>query len=273
MNVSKSFQVIILISTLLCLPGMTQAQNPVPQDFITEALNIYNKAAEICKSTLDKPKDEGVETFKTQIIPMMQQAAEMGFPRAMIDLGTIYYDGYVGSPDQEQGVMWWRKGWENGFSDIYKRLSKAGCSDSDLMTWLIDSADKGNPEAQLTLGLIYGVGSAPANGKDKEKARKYYTLAAENEQPWVTKNGQAWAMRSLGFSYMYDNGTGIRDEKGKPWLEKAAAAGDADAMFYLGDWYLNEGNNYNKAVEWFQKAARNGNKEAKDMLDEKGYPY
>lgn len=274
MNVSKSFQVIILISTLLCLSSMVQAQNIVPQDYRAEAKNINDKATDIWNSTQGKPQNEVVETFKTQIIPMMQQSAEMGYPRAMVNLGTIYYEGYLGSPDQEQGVMWWRKGWENGFSDVYDRLSQAGCSDSDLMTWLIDSADKGNPDAQLSLGFIYDLGSAPCNRKDKEKAIKYCTLAAENEQTFALgNNNQAWAMSQLGYIYMFENETGGLDEKGKPWLEKAAAAGWDQAMVYLAAWYLDGDYNPQKAVELLQKAAKKGNTDAIEVLDNLCIPH
>ena len=58
--------------------------------------------------------------------------------------------------------------------------------------------------------------------------------------------------------------------KAREWYEKAAAKGDASAMFNLGSLYKNGhgvAQDYAKAREWYEKAAANGDKDAKAQLD------
>jgi TPR repeat protein len=77
--------------------------------------------------------------------------------------------------------------------------------------------------------------------------------------------GDTNAMNSLG--WLYANGKGVTQDYGKAreWYQKAAAAGNTNAMNESGWLYQNGygvAQDYGKAREWYQKAADAGNTEA-----------
>jgi TPR repeat protein len=66
---------------------------------------------------------------------------------------------------------------------------------------------------------------------------------------------------------MYEDGKGVAQDYGeaRDWYEKAADAGNLNAMFNLGQLYLKgQGvdQDYGKAREWFQKSADGGDPDA-----------
>ena len=66
---------------------------------------------------------------------------------------------------------------------------------------------------------------------------------------------------------VYENGWGVTHDysKAHQWFEKAADAGNTDAMIHLGRLYekgQGVAQDYGKALEWFQKAAEAGNTDA-----------
>jgi TPR repeat protein len=84
-------------------------------------------------------------------------------------------------------------------------------------------------------------------------------------------------MSSLG--WLYQNGQGVAQDyaKAREWYEKAAAKGDANAMFSLGGLYesgAGVAQDYAKARGWYEKGADEGGAEAMTnlgVLYEKGY--
>jgi uncharacterized protein len=72
---------------------------------------------------------------------------------------------------------------------------------------------------------------------------------------------------------LYANGRGVAQDYGqaRQWFEKAAAAGDAEAMNNLGVLYDNGqgvAQDYGQARQWFEKAAAAGDEFAKKRLQE-----
>ncbi len=96
---------------------------------------------------------------------------------------------------------------------------------------------------------------------------------------WYEKaaaKGQAGAMYSLGYCYQYERGVTKDYKKAVEWYEKAAAKGHASAMWSLGNcYYYGRGvdTDKKKAVEWFKKAAALGHSDAKSKLRELGITY
>ena len=112
-------------------------------------------------------------------------------------------------------------------------------------------ADKGDPEAQLSLAACYANGNGVA--RDPAKAVKWLRKAAEQ--------GSARAQCLLGLNYA--NGAGVKPDKVEAarWLRRAADQGLAEAQFDLGMCYANgEGvpRNAVEAVAWYRKAADQG---------------
>jgi TPR repeat protein len=85
--------------------------------------------------------------------------------------------------------------------------------------------------------------------------------------------GNSDAMNYVG--YLYDNGQGVKQdyEQAKEWYEKAEKAGNSEATNNLGYLY-GQGRgvkqDYQQAQEWYEKAASAGNASAMDNL---GYLY
>ena len=85
--------------------------------------------------------------------------------------------------------------------------------------------------------------------------------------------GNADAMASMG--WLYEKGYGVAQDYGKAreWFQKAADAGNTYAMANLGELYekgYGVAQDYGKAREWFQKTAHKGNKWA---MSELGWLY
>lgn len=97
------------------------------------------------------------------------------------------------------------------------------------------AAGKGNPVALYYLGNLYNDGLGVE--QDEERARLYYLRAAEKGHPD--------AQMITGVSHIMD-GITLRDEKEQnaeyviavDWLKKAAAQGQPEALFWLGDMTL-----------------------------------
>lgn len=109
-------------------------------------------------------------------------------------------------------------------------------------------AVQGNPEAQVTLGLMYEMG----HGVDKnlDTAIQWYQSAADQ--------GLSNVQHDLGVKYF--NGEGVSQDYSKAieWWEKAAASNYADSQFNLGLMYyrgIGVNKNYDKAQRLFEKAS------------------
>lgn len=85
-------------------------------------------------------------------------------------------------------------------------------------------AERGDVEAQFSLGLKYANAAGPA--LDYAQAVRWYLKAAEQ--------GHALAQFNLGV--MYAEGQGLHPNKGQSlfWFERAAHLGDAAAQYHLG---------------------------------------
>ena len=108
-------------------------------------------------------------------------------------------------------------------------------------------AEKGDPEAEFTLGQAYDTGKGVP--PEPKKALEYYRRAAEH--------GNAKAQNNL--ASFYATGTGgvhKNDVEARKWLRKAAEQGAALAQDNLGLMLAQE--NDPEALKWFQRAAEQG---------------
>ena len=112
-------------------------------------------------------------------------------------------------------------------------------------------ANKGNAEAQYSLGAMYDFGNGVE--EDDRTAAKWYTAAA--------LQGMHSAAFNLG--NLYREGKGIPQDyyQAVQWYTKAAEHGDANAQYNLGAMYENGygvASDFNTAVRWYNKAASHG---------------
>lgn len=163
---------------------------------------------------------------------------------------------------------------------------------------LRNAAEKGNADAQFTLGAIYGGVRYDAKepyfmdensessytmlgGKiDLKRAAYWYTLAANQ--------GHGSALNNLGNAYRKGAGVERNFVKATELIRKAAEQGDPSAQLNYGDMFrdgevcilvvtdsikgdafiINAKPNIRLAKEWWTKALKNGNEKARERLEQ-----
>lgn len=116
---------------------------------------------------------------------------------------------------------------------------------------VLETAQKGDPNAQVELGWMYYKGKDVT--QDYQKALEWFRKAAEH--------GDAKAQVALGG--MYEVGKGIPKNKRQAvmWYQKAAVQGYSEAQYICGLMYLNGvgvSKDYKQALQWFVKASEQG---------------
>ena len=110
--------------------------------------------------------------------------------------------------------------------------------------------------------------------EDDRQALEWYQRGADvaKEPPYADG---IYAEAALRVARMYNGGLGVRQDysEGMKWLLRAASAGDATAMFWVGLGYkqgLGVAQNSTTAVGWMTKAANAGNAAAQQWLKDHG---
>jgi TPR repeat protein len=124
------------------------------------------------------------------------QAANLGHPRAMAVLGTMYHDGEGVAKDLGQAVKWYT-----------------------------EAATRGNRGAQYSLGGMYEDGDGVP--KNVPKAAQLYEASA--------RQGMPEAQFALGLSYEFGEGVPRNRQTAIFWLDQVAKQGDGRAKWYA-DW-------------------------------------
>jgi uncharacterized protein len=113
------------------------------------------------------------------------------------------------------------------------------------------SADRGDPNAEFNLGLMYQLGRGVP--QDDKQAAEWYRKAA----------GQGVAAAQFNLGVLYANGQGVEanPQEAIQWFLQAAAQGIHAAEMNLGDLYSDSkspAKNYGEAATWYRKAAERG---------------
>lgn len=120
-------------------------------------------------------------------------------------------------------------------------------------------AERGIPEAQFKLGLLYDQGLGVAH--NVTDTLQWYRRAAEQ--------GYAAAQYNLGIHYLLGKGVAQDDAEAARWLSQAAEQGIPLAQFQLG-LLFSQGRgvprNQAIAVRWFREVAMRGDPEAQYQL-------
>jgi TPR repeat protein len=147
--------------------------------------------------------------------------------RAQIQLALYYFIGSA-QPDLSQAVYWFQR-----------------------------AADRGNPDAQVTLGWLYFAGEGVS--KNLEHAKYWLRKAAE----------QDYINADFLLGHFYETGLGTETDYAQAlyWYSQGARAGDANSQYHLSLLYRNGYKGVPKspgdALMWLRKAAVQGHSDAR----------
>lgn len=204
-------------------------------------------------------------------------------PRAQYILGLMYLDGQGVSKDNGSALSWLRKSSDQGYLLALHRLGKlyrdGKVTKADplmAVKHITLAAEKGYSPSQYLLGTIYQNGEKGV-AKDKEKAKKWLSLAAEQDHKRsiallakiLKENGfisDAQAAYEQGTRFLTGDGVDRDYKQAAGWFSKAAEQGHADAQYHLGELY-NKGRGVKKnkktAQQWYEAASAQGHVKAK----------
>jgi TPR repeat protein len=159
-------------------------------------------------------------------------------------------------------VKWLVIGFVLGWLGLGMPLAgSAADADRDLFAQVKAKADKGDAEAQLSLGDLYAAGTGVA--RDPIKAAKWHRKAAEQ--------GLSAAQYRLGLDYENADGVKLDRVEALRWFRRAAEQGLVEAQVEVGLCYLNgrgTADDEGEAVKWFHKAVDQGDSYAQYELGE-----
>ena len=108
--------------------------------------------------TIPRDLDKAVE--------LLESVAEMGIPDAQYILGVALFDGELGIPNKELGMVWLKKAAENHHVSAQVRYGinryqgvGVEADQNDGAQWLLKAANAGNPVAMNRVAKIYRIGA------------------------------------------------------------------------------------------------------------------
>jgi TPR repeat protein len=243
---------------------------------------------------------DGVEKNDKVAVEWYRKAADQGNSDAQANLGGMYQNGTGVDKSNEQAVFWYRKSADQGNAsgenllgvmsviEAEPKIKKAETKKDDkevaaklreeanllfkeAVSWFRKSADQGNSQAQLNLGVMYqkGFGTEENNEQavsNNEQAVSWFRKSAEQD------NSDA----QLNLGAMYQNGAGVEksNEQAVSWYRKSAEQDNRDAQVSLGVMYQNgEGveQSDEKALFWYQKSTVINSKSNVHLFDTRAY--
>jgi len=176
----------------------------------------------------------GAKTNVVEAVKWYRRAADQGFARAQVLLGSCYHAGRGIPKDEEEGVRWRRK-----------------------------AAEQGDCEGQIMLASSYNEGSGVP--KDYEEAAKWYRKAADQDDDPCAPIAQV----ELGKYYYRGEGVTQDFAEAARWFRRGADQGNKSAQERLAVCYSRgEGvtKDYVQAYKWFNLASAQGDEGARKSL-------
>ncbi|CDW82127.1 sel1 domain protein repeat-containing protein [Stylonychia lemnae] len=196
----------------------------------------FNKGQEYCLEAHCLLYGHGIEPNTEVAMVWYERSANLGEPRAIDSLGKLYEDGVGTRIDLNKAVQHFQR-----------------------------AAELGDPSSQYKLAKYYQRGGIFHLNEGKPDGQKSFELLQSAAQ-----ENQKEALRELGF--IYEKGGLIEGQnpgkfillvdidikKALDYYQKSAKYGDELAMNYLGSYYFNHSQDYDKAVQFFRQASESG---------------
>ncbi len=192
-----------------------------------------------------------LEGKKKEAFPLIEKAANNGNPRAMYIMALYCLYGYeVIKCNYTERSNWCRRAYvykeplsmyEYAISCANRESEEDKRIYSQIFTVIKEMAETGDIMAQTILGDMYYCERGVT--EDKSEAGKWYHIPAE----------QGYDVAQIGLGKICSDYKEY--DEGNKLFHKAAAQGNAIAMFLLGtnyDWIIED---KSKAIEWYRKAA------------------
>jgi TPR repeat protein len=163
----------------------------------------------------------GVRRDLTVAAAWYRKSAEQGNAQAEYALGQLYYRGWGVPRDEADALQWFQQANSvdvGGPPTDWARLEGYGMQQDlgQAVYWYRQAADKGHPEAQYNLALLYAGGHGVK--RDEEQAARWVSASAVQ--------GYALAQANLGERYVAGNGVSRDDKRAYFWLTLAFLHGD-----------------------------------------------
>ena len=216
--------------------GLSNHLNQATQPSMTTAIAAYTKAAQgQCAPALVNlgyayDKGLGVTKDNAKAVEYYRQAAEMGNPVALYNLGRKYFTGTNGLPlDWTAAQRYLEQASEEGLLSAQHLLAQLHHDQNrptEAATWFTRAAEHGYAPSMCSLAYLFQHGKGLS--LDLNRAVQWYQrAAAEDFVPAQYQLGQ-----------LYDSGTGVQNSVlAEVYFRKAAERGHREAQYLLGQYY------------------------------------
>ena len=208
---------------------------------------------------------EGVEQDYTLAAKWFLRSANAGFPKAIGNIAYLYGVGKGVTQSDEEALKWAKKAAANGIDNTelligYDYVEEEARDYEAAVKWFTLAAEKGNPEAQNQLAIIYCDENYARC--DEKKALSWFLRAGQNGDPDAQCNlGKIYAEGKLGES--------IDLVKAELWYLQAAENGLYNVYGILGHMYMNGDSveqDYHKAAIYLSRGAEKGDAFSQNCL-------
>jgi TPR repeat protein len=190
--------------------------------FVTSAFCFAGDVDELVlhaqKAYSAKRYEEALKTYR--------EAASMGSPIALFQLGAMHERGEGVERDTLEAVKWYERAIDAGSVSAAKRLANMYYDGQGVSKSLARAAslyeragELGDAGSYFTLGQIYWIGAS--GSRDPKKAVEVFTKAAEAGNPL--------AMNALGIAYRLGDGVDKSDAAAYAYFQLASEFGNAIA--------------------------------------------
>ncbi|MBE6037624.1 MAG: sel1 repeat family protein [Anaerofustis stercorihominis] len=226
---------------------------------IQESIYSLHMAGNVARDKAQYNYEVGMRLFNRELgdageayaYEFLKKAAEMGHVQAMYELGMCYRWGDGGVyAEPEKAMEWFRKAAEQGHEDSVN---------------LVEKFDSPAGLNILMMSAMHGINGEGSNWfKVKHAVDFYYSEANNGNAECQYELARQKADPSHYGPFKYDI------EEAVYWYTQAGNNGVIDAMFNLAYIYLKGAPDLSpdkkKAREWFEKAAQAGDEEAMQIL-------
>jgi TPR repeat protein len=184
-------------------------------------------------------------------------------PYAAFKLGRMYTEGDLVTQNKITAIKWFTTGSNMNHGDSQYELAKNYLSSSSRksegLKWLILSAQKGTEPACEDLSKMY-------------KKGLYVEINFVEHVKWLTcsaQKGNIYSQKKIASYYRTGNYVVRNRSFDKYWSKKASLQGDAESLYVVGYYEMEDGNE-NKMLDALSSSANKDNKDAAFLL---GYVY